>query len=285
MSRYSKTKEKYLLTFYGIHDDNSPDVLFNITNQGTANYTSVPTITITPTPASAGVGMKVTCTLTAGKVTSLTLLNKGYGYSRSTSLALAFSGGGGTGAAATVTLVHKGYSKTIDNLTTFENCKRYRFNLNSLFSNVQLGLNSVVVVDSVSIPGLITAVADPFKYVRICDISDNVYDTERKDNNSAIVLISKSVNTFTDFTFLKNSKKFRIPPNYLSKGYVEFEVALQVSSTIAANVRFIDSDFVISIVVYEEDFEDSNDTLLAAPVPREPPNKYFNNYFPNYNNT
>jgi hypothetical protein len=260
-------------------------VLFTITNQGTANYTSVPTITITPTPATAGVGMKVTCTLTAGKVTSIILLNKGYGYSRATTLALAFSGGGGTGAIATATLVHKGYSKTIDNLTTFDNCKRYRFNLNNLFSNVQLGLNSVVVVDSVSIPALITAVADPFKYVRICDISDNVYDTERKDNNNAIVLISKSVNAFTDFSFLKNSKKFRIPPNFLSKGYIEFEVALQVSSIIAAHVRFVDSDFAVSIVVYEEDFEDSNDHLLAPPVPREPQNKYFNNYFPNYNNT
>ena len=125
MSRYSKTKEKYLLTFYGIHDENAPDVLFAITNQGTANYTSVPTITITPTPATAGVGMKVTCILTAGKVTSIVLLNKGYGYSKATSLALAFSGGGGAGALATATLVHKGYSRTIDNLTTFDNCKRY----------------------------------------------------------------------------------------------------------------------------------------------------------------
>ena len=158
MSRYSKTKEKYLLTFYGIHDENAPDVLFAITNQGTTNYTSVPTITLTPTPANAGVGMSATCTLTAGKVTSIKLLNKGYGYSRATSLALAFSGGGGAGAVATATLVHKGYSKTIDNLTTFDNCKRYRFNLNNLFSNVQLGLNSVVVIDSISIPALQTAV-------------------------------------------------------------------------------------------------------------------------------
>ena len=50
MSRYSKTKEKYLLTFYGIHDELSPDVVFNITNQWTTNYTSPPTITITPIP-------------------------------------------------------------------------------------------------------------------------------------------------------------------------------------------------------------------------------------------
>jgi hypothetical protein len=130
MSRYSKTKEKYLLTFYGMHDDNAPDVVFNITNQGTTNYTSVPTITITPTPATLGAGMRATCTLTAGKVTSITLLSKGHGYAGAT-LAVAFAGGGGAGAAATATLVYKGYSRTIDNLPSFENSKRYRFNLNN----------------------------------------------------------------------------------------------------------------------------------------------------------
>jgi hypothetical protein len=62
--------------------------------------------------------MRATCTLTAGKVTSITLLSKGYGYAGATSLAVAFSGGGGAGAAATATLVYKGYSRTIDNLTT-----------------------------------------------------------------------------------------------------------------------------------------------------------------------
>ncbi len=108
---------------------------------------------------------------------------------------------------------------------------------------------------------------------------------ERKDNNNPIILISKIVNTYTHYPFSKNSKKFRIPPNILSKGYLEFEVSLQVSSIITSHVRFVDSDFAVSIVVYEEDFEDSNDNLLAPPVPSNPPNKDFNNYFSNYNNT
>ena len=131
MSRYSNTKQKYLLTFFGINDEYSPDVVFNITNQGTTNYTSIPTITITTTPATAGTGMSATCTLTAGKVTSITLLNKGYGYAGATSLALAFAGGGGAGAVATATLEYKGYSRTIDNLTLFDKSKKYRFNLNN----------------------------------------------------------------------------------------------------------------------------------------------------------
>jgi hypothetical protein len=134
MSRYSHTKEQYVLTFFGIHDENSPDVVFNITNQGTTNYTSPPTITITPTPATLGTGMRATCTLTAGKVTGITLLSKGQGYAGAT-LAVAFAGGGGAGAAATATLVYKGYSRTIDNLTNFENIKRYRFNLNNFFNS------------------------------------------------------------------------------------------------------------------------------------------------------
>jgi hypothetical protein len=284
MSRYSHTKEKYLLTFYGMHDDNSPDVVFNITNQGTTNYTSVPTITITPTPATLGSGMRATCTLTAGKVTGITLLNKGHGYAGAT-LAVVFAGGGGAGAAATATLVYKGYSRTIDNLTNFENSKRYRFNLNNQFSNVVLGLNSVVVIDSIAVPGTSVAINDPLKYVRICDISDNVYDSERKGNNNPIVHISKLADTFVDTPFLKNSKTFRIPPNFLSKGYVEFEVTFQASFNITTNIRFTDADFVVSIVVYEEDFEDSNDTMTAPPVQNQPPNKYFNNFYPNYNNT
>jgi hypothetical protein len=88
MSRYSKTKESFILTFNGIHDDNAPDVLFTITNQGTKKFTSVPTnITTTPTPATVVKGMSANCTFTAGKVTSIKLFNKGhcYGHAGATS--------------------------------------------------------------------------------------------------------------------------------------------------------------------------------------------------------
>jgi hypothetical protein len=73
-------------------------------------------------------------------------------------------------------------------------------------------LNSVVVIDSIAVPGLATAVNDPLKYIRLCDISDNVYDTERRGNHNPIIHISKTV------------------------GYVEFEVTLAVSSIITSNV-------------------------------------------------
>jgi hypothetical protein len=95
MSRYSKTKQKYYLTFYGINDENAPDVLFTITNPGTTNYTSVPTITITPAITGLGTGMKATCTIAAGKITSVILLNKGHGYSGGNLTDVVSGGGGG----------------------------------------------------------------------------------------------------------------------------------------------------------------------------------------------
>ena len=123
MSRYSKTKEEYYLTFYGHHDSNEPDILFTITNPGTTNYTSIPTIAITTGVTNLGTGMRVTCTLASEKINSVILLDKGVGYAGGT-LTATVSGGGGAGATITAVFVYnKGYSRTPENLTAFDNCK------------------------------------------------------------------------------------------------------------------------------------------------------------------
>ena len=266
MSKIHETKEKYYLTFYGIHDENAPDIVFTITNQGTTNYTSVPTITITPATAGLGTGMKATCTLTSGKVTSIILLNRGFGYAGGT-LNVAVAGGGGAGATVTCVLNYrKGYTKTLENLTAFDNCKRYRFDLSGQYSNIRLGYNAKVAVDYVSVPRSTYATSSTFKYVRICGVSDNAYDTERKGNNNPIIHINKANNLLTDITFFKESRAFRVSPDFLSKGYIEFETGVLCTADLTANIRFFDQDFVVSIVVYEEDFEQSNDSLLAPPT-------------------
>ncbi len=89
----------------------------------------------------------------------------------------------------------------------------------------------------------------------------------------------------TDIAFLKESRVFRVAPDFLSKGYIEFETGVLMTADLTANIRYFDHDFVVSIVVYEDDFVESKDDLLAPPAPNQPPNKYFNNYYPNYNNT
>jgi hypothetical protein len=49
-------QKKNIFYHFGIHDENVPDIVFVITNQGTTNYVSVPTITITPATAGLGTG-------------------------------------------------------------------------------------------------------------------------------------------------------------------------------------------------------------------------------------
>ncbi len=83
--------------------------------------------------------------------------------------------------------------------------------------------------------------------------------------------------------YLKNT--FLVYLDNLSCLYLPQILSLLVSAPLTSSIRFFYAGFVVSIVVYEEDFEDSNDTLTAPPVPREPTNKYFHNSYPNYNNT
>ncbi len=73
----------------------------------------------------------------------------------------------------------------------------------------------IVVVDSISTPGLSIAINNPLKYVRICNISDNVYDLEkRKGGNNPIIHINKTADTLTEIPYLKHSKVFRISLNF-----------------------------------------------------------------------
>jgi hypothetical protein len=148
-----------------------------------------------------------------------------------------------------------------------------------------LSWTAKVAIDSMAVPRSNYATTTTFKYVRLNGVTDNVYDSERKGNNDPIIHINKANNLYNEIIFHKSSKRFRVPSNYLSKGYVEFETGLIVSAPLTAHVRFYDADFVVSIIVFEDDFEESNDNLLAPPVQKEPPNKYFNNFYPNYNNT
>ena len=139
MSKIHESKEKYYLTFYGINDENAPDIVFAITNQGTG-YTSAPTITITPATASLGTGMKATCTVAAGKITSVILLNRGTGYTGGL-LNVAVAGGGGASGAITATQVYnKGYTKTLENLTAFDNCKHRRTSWCTIVHSVHTGV-------------------------------------------------------------------------------------------------------------------------------------------------
>jgi hypothetical protein len=47
---------------------------------------------------------------------------------------------------------------------------------------------------TVAVPRSIYVITTTFKYVCLCGVSDNVYDTERKGNNNPIIHINKANN-------------------------------------------------------------------------------------------
>ncbi len=113
----------------------------------------MPTIAkVTTGVSNLGTGMRVTCTLAAEKTNSIVLLDKGVGYAGGT-LPVDVTGGGGGGATITAVFTKKqGNTKTSENTIAFDNGKRYRYNLNNLYSNTLLGFNAEVAIDLVAVP-------------------------------------------------------------------------------------------------------------------------------------
>jgi len=286
MKQYSRAKREYKLTLRGCDDVNTNDFIYTIGASGGAGYTSAPTVTITS--SGNGYGATAVATIAGGKVTAIKTTNKGFGYSNA-NITVTLAGGGFT-TAATVTAVLSGssYSKSIKNNGTRLNSKRFRFEFNGAFNNVQLGDNATVAIENVIVPtNSVNTSTTSNTYVRLRDTNDNIYDSEQGINNNPIIFTSNQylTNTFNYTTnTMKESKKFRVPQNFLSKGYIEFDLYIEVLKVLAANVMFEENNFLVSLVVYEDDFENSTDLIVAPQAVNDQQFKYHSNFFPNYNN-
>ena len=285
MKQYSKVKRQYHLTFRGCDDVYSPDILFTITNQGTG-YTTAPTLAIASN--TNGYGATATCTIAGGKITSVKLTNKGFGYSNGNITVTLSGGGGGTGGAITAVLSSSYYSKSFKNNGIRLNSKRYRFNLNGVYNNLQLGENAKVAIESVIVPtNSVGTSTTSTTYVRLRDTNDNIFDTEQGMNNNPIIFVSNQYLPYTyNFTTysMKETDSFRVPRDFLAKGYIEFDVYIEVLKVLTANVMFEENNFLVSMVVYEDDFEESKDLITAPQVVEGQQYKLHNNFYPNYNN-
>ena len=124
-------------------------------------------------------------------------------------------------------------------------------------------------------------------FVRLRDTNDNTYDSEQGMNNNPIILYTSNTiaNTLSFNTnTMKDTKSFRVPRNFLSKGYIEFDVYIEAVLNLTKDVMFDESNFLVSMVVYEDEFEESTDLITAPQVVEGQQYKLHNNFYPNYNN-
>ena len=155
-----------------------------------------------------------------------------------------------------------GLGKTCDNNTANQNLKKFKFNLKNNFNNIILGDNARVTVESIYIPNLINIALDTQIYVRICGVNDFIFDTERGLNNSPIIYSLVTDNLLLENSVIKASKSFVIPRDFLSKNYIEFEISVDPNGC-NGDLNTGDNNFMASIIVYEEEFQQTEDINLA----------------------
>ena len=211
-----------------------------------------------------GAGGAVALTLATGGIVDFKMINQGKYYSGTPTISI--SGGGGTGAVATGIMTYYGLNKTYDNTTSYNNLKKYRFDLKGNFNGVVLGDNSKVTIESIYLPNIINEIQDTQKIIRLCGVEDLVFDTERGMNNTPIIYSITTDNVLLENAGLKSAKSFRIPRDFLSKNYVEFEISVDLPAGTTSDIRFGDNNFMASIVIFEEDYEQTEDINLAPKV-------------------
>jgi hypothetical protein len=175
------------------------------------------------------------------------------------------------------------YSKSFKNTTQHNNNKRFRFNLNGNFNHVQLGNNAKVSIESVFVPSNNLNHDNYPTIIRLRETMDDIYDTELGLNNHPIIIYTKIVDTIYETVSSKQTKCFKISRDFLNKGYIEFDLYVE-DPTLNHDIEFVVNNFMVSLVIFEEDFEETKDLINAPQVVNNPPQKLLNNFYPNYNN-
>ena len=147
----------------------------------------------------------------------------------------------------------------------YDNSKIYRFDLSKQQFPL-LSQNSKMILTYARIPGLTNS--SIHRTIRaVGAINVNCFDTER-GTNSAPILLTIGEGGTVDVSFQTTNIEFNgvfVPPNYLQKGYIDFEL----STVATANIDFLESeinDLVLNLQIFEKEPETTSDVALAPKV-------------------
>ena len=149
--------------------------------------------------------------------------------------------------------------------STYTNGKTIRFNLNGAFNDVKLSHNCRCIMEACYMPA-VTGIAN-YILVRLgTSTNDKALDTKSFIRGFLVIAVFKG----TDQTILNCSEFFynlNVPFNFLQNGYIDVQIE---SPVVTANIDFFTSSplnkFFISLIVIDEDDEETQDESLAAKV-------------------
>ena len=145
------------------------------------------------------------------------------------------------------------------------NGKTIRFNLNSSFNDIVLSHNARCVMEACYIPA-ITGITNYIMVRLITPTNDKALDTKNFNRGNPVIAVFKG----TDQTILNCSEFFynlNVPINFLQNGYIDVQVE---SPVVTANIDFFTGSplnkFFLSLIIIDEDNEETNDNNLAPSV-------------------
>ena len=229
---------------------------FTITNGGYAGcFSYAPAIIIT----GGGGYALTTSTLTNGAITAIALPTVNYFTSQPT---VSIYGG----VTATVTAVLNPYNITVGGYSLYQNIKRLRFDLNQEFQPIRLANGAVIFLEFIRMPAL-TNISTCYKNLRVIGAQNiNVFDSTQGTIGNPILFTCEGGNTAVNY-FLSNTEYSRlpVPPNFLNRGYIEFELDTVLTAANNGNVYTAAqlNDLIIKVVIAEPDLAQTQDNNLA----------------------
>ena len=229
---------------------------FTITNGGYTNcFSSAPTIVLSGTGYTT-----TTCTLTNGVITAIAVPANNNLFTGVPTVSV--YGGG----LPTTTATLNPYNITTGGYSLYQNIKRLRFDLNQEFQSIRIANGAVLFLEFIRMPGL-TNISTCYKNLRVIGAQNiTVFDSTQGTTGNPILFTCEGGNAAVNY-FLSNTEYSRlpVPPNFLNRGYIEFELDTVLTAANNGTVYTAAqlNDLIIKIVIAEPDLNETQDNNLA----------------------
>ena len=232
---------------------------FTITNGGYVGcFSAAPTIVLSGTGYAT-----CTCTINGnGQINAINLPVASGNNLFTAAPTISVYGGG----LPTVTATLNPYNITTGGYSLYQNIKRLRFDLNQEYQSIKLANGAVMFLEYIRMPAL-TNLSTCYKNLRVIGSQNiNIFDSTQGTTGNGILFTCEGGNNATNY-FLSNTEYSRlpVPPNFLNRGYIEFELDTVLTAannnTVYTTAQL--NDLIIKIVIMEPDLNETQDHNLA----------------------
>ena len=160
------------------------------------------------------------------------------------------------------TSIYNGFDRNTMALSAYQNTKKVRFDLNQEFSQLRIAEGSVIYLEFIRMPAL-GAISTCYKNLRVVGGQNiNVFDSAQGSSGNPILFTFEGGNNANNY-YLSDTEYSRlpIPPHFLNKGYIEFELDTILTGAGAFTAAQM-NDLIIKTVIAEPDINESQDINL-----------------------